>query len=190
MATTEHPDTASAHDGPGPHEDGLRPHRSARTTWLAAAAASVLLAAGGAGALALREGDPATSPQPRAVALTVPGSDGPSMSSCIAFDVAFLRDMPVAFAGTVTSVKDGQVTLSVDRWYRGTAAQERADVVTVTQPGGATSVALDGVEFSQGEQYLVAATDGAVNGCGFSGPADPQLTAAYEEAFGGGGSEG
>ena len=51
-------------------------------------------------------------------------------------------------------------------------------------PGATTSVALDGVEFTQGKQYLVAATNGSVNGCGFSGPADPQLTAAYEQAFG------
>lgn len=44
-------------------------------------------------------------------------------------------------------------------------------------------VALDGVEFAEGERYLVTATDGQVNGCGFSGRATPELTAAYQEAF-------
>ncbi|MEO7980080.1 MAG: hypothetical protein ABI807_04230 [Sporichthyaceae bacterium] len=180
MATTQNPTTSSGTD------DQLVPdeHRSGPGRWLAAAAALVLVAAGVAGALSLRGADhPAPTVLP--VALTAPGGAGPVSGSCIQFDVQFLRDMPVAFAGTVTGVTDEQVTLSVDRWYNGSAAQQRAEVVTVAQPGGNTSVALDGVEFTRGTQYLVAATDGTVNGCGFSGPADPQLTAAYQQAFGG-----
>ncbi len=37
--------------------------------------------------------------------------------------------------------------------------------------------------FRVGERYLVTATDGTVNGCGFSGPATPELERAFEEAF-------
>lgn len=176
MAIIQNPATRT---GDAPEE-----HRRGRGRWLAAAAALVLVAAGTAGALALRGGDQPTKAPGRVVALTVPGGGGPVSGSCIQFDVAFLRDMAVAFAGTVTSVNAEQVILSVDRWYHGSPAQKRAQVVTVAQPGGNTSVALDGVEFTQGKQYLVAATNGTVNGCGFSGPADPQLTAAYQEAFG------
>jgi hypothetical protein len=57
--------------------------------------------------------------------------------------------------------------------------------VTIAQPDGQTSVALDGVSFEQGKRYLVAATEGTVNGCGFSGPATPELQKSYDEAFGG-----
>jgi hypothetical protein len=35
-----------------------------------------------------------------------------------------------------------------------------------------------------GEQYLITATDGNVNYCGFSGPSTPELRSAFEEAFG------
>ena len=67
----------------------------------------------------------------------------------------------------------------MDHWYRGGSA----DLVTVENLGG--SVALDGVEFVAGDDYLVTATDGVVNVCGFSGPATPELEASFEEAFGG-----
>ena len=46
-------------------------------------------------------------------------------------------------------------------------------------------MALDGVELVAGEEYLLTATDGVVNGCGFSGPSTPELEAAFDEAFGG-----
>ncbi len=181
MATTDQPTVREQYDG----DTGAARRRPRRTQWLAGAAALVLLAAGIVGALVLGGADQAPTPAaPRAVALSVSPGGGTATGTCIRFDVSILRDMPVAFAGTATAVTDDQVTLSVDRWYRGTAAQERAEVVTLAVPGGAASVALDGIAFSKGTQYLVAATDGTVNGCGFSGPADPQLRAAYDEAFG------
>jgi hypothetical protein len=86
--------------------------------------------------------------------------------------------MPVAFAGTVVSEEGGAVTLRVDRWYRG----GDADQVRLASPGG--SVALDGVDLREGGPYLIAATGGTVNGCGFSGPPTPELRRAYGEAFG------
>lgn len=101
------------------------------------------------------------------------------MGSCVAFDVAILREMPVAFGGTVVATSAGSVTLDVDRWYKGGSA----DQVTIATPDGTTSVALDGVEFTQGARYLVTATDGNVNTCGFSGPATAELEKAFAEAF-------
>jgi hypothetical protein len=184
MATTEHPiERTSARDDGPPADMG----RGTRTRWLAAAAALVLVAAGVAGALALSGPDATTTTTtkapPTAVTLAMPGG-GTVRGSCIRFDVQFLRDMPVALAGTVTSITDTAVTLRVDKWYRASADQQRAEVVTLAVPSGQTSVALDGVDFSKGARYLLAATNGTVNGCGFSGPADPQLEAAYAEAFG------
>jgi hypothetical protein len=152
------------------------------SVWLAAAVAAaaavivlgVVVLGGGSG--------PAGTPEKEAttLALTLPDSSG-AAGSCIQFDVAFLREMPVAFAGTVSGIDERQVTLDVDRWYRG----GDADVVTLAVPGQQSSAALDGVDFRSGERYLVTATDGTVNGCGFSGPATPDLERAFDEAFGG-----
>jgi len=172
MSTVEQPTSAE------PSSD--TPHtRSTKSLLVAAAAAVVLAAAGVAGAIALTGDGTSDKPGPSALTLQVP--PGGVAGSCIQFDVAFLRDMPVAFAGTVTAVTDSAVSLDVDRWYKGGTA----DTVSVEVPDGQSSAALDGVDFVDGEQYLVTATDGTVNGCGFSGPATPELKKAYAEAFGG-----
>ncbi len=113
------------------------------------------------------------------LALTLP--DPNAMSSCIMFDVAILKGFPVAFAGTVTAVADGTVSLDVTKWYVGGSAQ----VVTLTTPGDTQSISLDGVSFEKDKDYLVTASDGAVTSCGFSGEASPTLEQAFDEAFGG-----
>ena len=141
---------------------------------LAAVVATVLVISGGATTPA---GGGATE-DPTTLALSVAPSD--VANSCIMFDVAYLAEMPVALAGTVTAIEPRQVTLEVDRWYRG----GDADLVTIGVQDN-NSVALDGVEFVEGERYLVTATDGVVNGCGFSGPATPELEQAFEQAFAG-----
>jgi hypothetical protein len=144
---------------------------------LAAAAATVLVL--GAGAVFATSGDdPAPAKKPTTLALSLPDT-GSVAGSCIAFDVAFLREMPVAFAGTVTDISADTVTLDVDRWYKGGSA----DQVAVSLASGQTSAALDGVDFTEGKPYLVAAANGTVNGCGFSGPASAELESAYAEAF-------
>jgi hypothetical protein len=167
---------ADTSDGPG-RTDELAAAR--RRPWLLAVAAAVLLVALVGGLLTLTGGNRAPGgDDPTTLALELPPSD--AAGSCVVFDVQFLAGMPVAFGGTVTAMGDEQVTLQVDRWYRG----GDADQVTLAIAEGQSSAALDGVDFRVGERYLVTATDGTVNGCGFSGPADPQLEQAFEEAFG------
>lgn len=148
-----------------------------RLRWLLAAAVVAAAAVGVGGVVAT--GDKESGPQPSAT-LALSGAPGDAMTSCAVFDVAVLRSMPVAFAGTATSVDDTAVTLEVDRWYTGGTAEQ----VTISVPGGRSRVALDGVEFVDGRRYLVTATDGTVNGCGMSGPRTPELEAAFAEAFG------
>jgi len=144
---------------------------------LAAAAVAVLVL--GAGVVVATSGDEPGpgADSPTTLALSVPPGD--VQSSCVMFDVNTLREMPVAFAGTVTDIGDDEVTLDVNRWYKG----GDADLVTVGLDSGQTSAALDGVDFAAGESYLLTATDGTVNGCGFSGPASPELEAAFADAF-------
>jgi len=150
-----------------------------RPLWLLAAAALVLVAAV-SGALLLGGGEGSgPSREPTPLALDLPAAD--ASMSCVMFDVAVLAEMPVAFGGTVTAIEGGQVSLDVARWYRGGTAER----VTIAVPPQQTSAALDGVDFRTGEQYLITATDGTVNGCGFSGPASAELESAYDQAFGG-----
>lgn len=105
--------------------------------------------------------------------------DSNVMSSCIMFDVSILADMSPAFAGTATAVDGDTVTLDVDHWYAG------GDAATVVLHGSGGSAALDGLTFESGQRYLITATEGNVNFCGYSGPATPERTAAFDQAFGG-----
>jgi hypothetical protein len=160
--------------------DLTRPPRWRRPALVAAAAVAAVGIA--LGATQLTSDDAPATKTPTTVALSAPaGGDGTTMSSCLMFDVAILRDMPVALAGTVVAQDADSVTLRVDRWYKGGSA----DQVRIATPQGTTSVALDGVAFEQGKRYLLTATDGTVNGCGYSGPATPELEKSYAEAFGG-----
>ena len=102
-----------------------------------------------------------------------------SMAMCLAFDVEILRPMEVAFEGTATAVDGDTVTLKVDHWYKGGDAES----VSLVGTQGLEAL-IDGISFEVGEQYLITATDGNVNYCGFSGISTPDLRAAFDEAFG------
>jgi hypothetical protein len=106
------------------------------------------------------------------------GEAGGAMASCLPFDVAFLSEMPLAFEGTVTTVAGEQVTLTVDHWFTGGSAT----TVELSAPAGLTAL-IGGIDFVEGGQYLITATEGAVNYCGYSGPSTPEYRAAFEEAF-------
>lgn len=102
-----------------------------------------------------------------------------SLASCLAFDVEILRPMEVAFEGTATAVDGDTVTLKVDRWYKGGEGES----VSLVGTQGLEAL-IDGIRFEVGEQYLITATDGNVNYCGFSGVSTPELRSAFDEAFG------
>lgn len=109
--------------------------------------------------------------------LTADGSE--AMAMCLVFDPATLAEMSPAFAGTVTDLTDIAATLEVDRWYTG------GDAGTVEiryTPGFEALIGTPVLEV--GQRYLITATDGAVNGCGYSGLATPEYQAQFEEAFG------
>jgi hypothetical protein len=134
-------------------------------------------------AISVTSGGPATPTKAKTtVALKVAGGGtSTSSASCIQFSIAFLREMSTAFSGTVTKTDQGTVTLTVDHWYKGGTSE----VVTITKLlGDATAaVSIDGVDFVQGKRYLVTATNGTVNSCGFTGEATPALEKAFAEAF-------
>jgi hypothetical protein len=175
--------------GPEPEHDGP-PGRSRRRWIVAIVAAAVVLVAAVALVVAAVAGDDGDGGE---------GSDGGStagadadlgttlelslgaddaLASCLALDVAILADMSPAFAATATSVDGETVTLDVDQWYAGGDAES----VVLQAPAGMQAL-IDGFDFEVGEQYLITATDGSVNYCGYSGLATPELTAAYDSAF-------
>ncbi len=153
--------------------------KSRSRRWAPAMAAAAALAVIGVGVGAFLGGDdPAGTPEPVVTTLALPVGSGTSMNSCVPFDVQFLRDMPVAFSGSATEVSDDGVTLEVDRWYKG----GDADVVRLTNYDLST-VSLDGFTFDQGDRYLITATEGTINFCGFSGPWTQDLADAFDKAF-------
>lgn len=155
------------------------PATPTRRRWLpAAAAAAVLVVAGGAYALTAGGDDPA----PTETRLALPGGDGgASMSSCMPVEARFLADMPVALAGTVTEVSSDEVRLDVTRWYKGGDADE----VVLTNLSADLQSLIGATEFRAGEDYLVSATAGTVNACGYTGPATADLQKVFDDAFGG-----
>jgi hypothetical protein len=157
-------------------------NRPNRTRWYAAAAvAAVALVA--AVAIPALNGDGPSSTTTTAVAATpleLSLGDGGAMASCIAFDVAFLSEMQVAFEGTVTGIDGEQVTMTVDEWFKGSDASS----VVLRAPAGMEAL-IGGIDFVEGESYLITAAEGNVNYCGFSGPSTPEFRAAFEEAFNG-----
>ncbi|MGK2928986.1 MAG: hypothetical protein ACSLFO_05350 [Acidimicrobiales bacterium] len=165
-------------DRPADPADPDGPHATRRTVWLAAAAAVVVATIGVGVAFSSGDGDaPVDSAGPP---LELSLGAGDAMASCLPVEAEFLADMPMAFAGTVTAVEGDLVTLEVDRWYTG----GDADVVELRAQGGQAAL-IAGFEFETGERYLVSAFDASVNFCGFSGPATPELTAIFDEAFAG-----
>jgi hypothetical protein len=105
----------------------------------------------------------------------------PSTERCMTPNVEVLRLQTVAFDGVVRSVTGGEATLEPSHFYVG---EETAKVV-VQAPDGDLQALLAAVDFHEGERYLVAASDGRVTLCGFSGAYTEELARLYEDAFGG-----
>jgi hypothetical protein len=153
--------------------------------WLAVAACGAAAIALSGGLYASMQGPAPRTAQPPApvpaVQLALPDPAQAAAGICLVFSVQTLRDMPVAFSGTVTGVDGGTVRMTVDRWYRGGRSQE-----VVLKASAAADVALVGaVTFEQGKRYLVSAGEGVVSSCGYTGEWDPRYEASFREAFGG-----
>jgi hypothetical protein len=149
--------------------------RPAPTRWYAAAAVAAVAIVVAIPALT---GDEAPAPVATAP-LQLSLGEGDAMASCMMFDVAILADMPVAFEGTATSVEGELVTLTVDHWYKGGDAA----TVELTAPGGLVAL-IGGIDFVAGDTYLITASDGVVNYCGYTGPSTPEFRASFDTAFG------
>lgn len=103
-----------------------------------------------------------------------------AMASCLPVEAATLAGMSPAFLGTVTDIEGETITLDIDNWYAGA---DPAEAVELHAEHGLEAL-IGGIDFQVGEQYLITAAEGNVNYCGYSGPADPALTAVFDEAFG------
>ena len=156
------------------------PLRSRRRLLTAGGAALAAAAAVTTGVLVLGGSDPAPG-SPTTLDLTL--SEGAATASCLEFREEILARMPVALAGTVSAVGEDDIVLEVDRWFAG----GDADRVRLEVPGGIGPEAAAlwyGIDFRAGERYLVTATDGNVNSCGYTAPATPDMEAVFERAFG------
>ncbi len=153
---------------------------SIRPAWYLVGAAAVAMVA--FGAVTLFGGgstpDVTANPDGEAIELTVGSED--TLASCMALTPELVRDVPLAFAGTVTAVDGDRATLTVDEWFVGGDAA----TVSLLAPSGLEAL-IGGIDFEEGKSYLVSAYDGVVNYCGFSGEETPELRAIYDEAFAG-----
>lgn len=168
----EHIMTSPTIDRPTP------PPRTRRRLGLAATAAASLAAVAVVAVVGLGGG---SDPDPVAAApleLTLGASD--ALASCLPVSADLLAPMPVAFEGTVETIESETVVLTVGRWFTAGEAQR----VSLLAPAGMEAL-IGGIDFQVGASYLITATDGVVNYCGFSAPATPDLRAMFEEAFGG-----
>lgn len=168
------PDTTPPPTGDAPQDSGT----GRRIAIVATVVAVAVLAFFGLTRFGLGN-DAADVVAPDAAPLELSLGEGDALASCLALDVAVLAQMSPALAATATTVDGETVTLAVDRWYAG----GNADTVVLEAPAGLQAL-IGGIDFVVGEQYLLTASDGVVNYCGYSGPATPELTAAFDEAFG------
>ncbi|MEO5974425.1 MAG: hypothetical protein ABIQ38_04380 [Ilumatobacteraceae bacterium] len=149
-----------------------------RRTWMIIGAAAAVVALGSAIIISNIGGDDGEHAAGQPLELSL--GDGIATSSCMPFEVALLAEMSPAFAATATSVQGDTVTLAVDRWYTG------GDATTVVLHAPlSTQASIDGFDFEIGQHYLITAAEGNVNFCGFSGISTPELSAAFDAAFGG-----
>lgn len=153
-----------------------------RTRWLlaAAAVAAIALAATLVAVNVGGDSNPTAAAQKTVKHLTLPKVGGPAASMCIRFDVDILRDMPVAFSGTVAEATDTDVLLDVDHWYKGGSA----DQVELANHNQADVALEGGIQFEVGHRYLVSASDGTVSMCGYSGEWSAEFEQSYQDAFG------
>lgn len=151
-------------------------------TWLVAAAAVLIIVGVGLFAV-LNQGEDPAAPPTAADDQTVTELTAPSPEAyaarCMVPNAEVLSRQDLAVDGTVTSIADGVVTLTVGEWYAG----DPTDLVRVQAPEEEMQELVGAVDFEEGGRYLVSATDGRVTVCGFSAPWSEDLAALYAQAF-------
>ena len=172
------------------------PRRRTGATWLVAAAAVGVIAAGGAFAVAGLTGNDANMPQAGPQTTTNTPDDnvgvagiagqttqlkaGTPAPKCAALTPAILAQYDQAFQGTVTSVEGNTVTFQTTDVYTG----ELGETVELTAPpAGLAKILGQSTTFQVGQDYLVTAYQGGVSMCGYSGPATTDLQRVFKEAF-------
>ena len=166
MNTPENPDRPTS---PTPAGTG-------RTRWVYSTVAAIAVIGAVAVGVLVSRGD---DEQPAATSVSYGLVAGDPMAMCLRVDEYQPDPAMVGFRGTVVAVADGTVTLDVAKWYGG----GDADQVVLTVGSDMPVVALDGVEFTVGGDYLVGVLADQVLICGISAPFDPALEALYDQWF-------
>jgi hypothetical protein len=160
-----------------------------RRRWPLLVAAALLPVAAGVGWLAtggLQPTGPTAGPGASASGTATPGpvvtltAPGP-MAKCRPPDAATLAgSADFAFAGTLDSVSGKTATFTVTEVFHGPATAR----VQVEVDDTRSETLLGPGTLTVGTGYLIAAADGSVLPCGYSGTADaPGLRALFDEAF-------
>ncbi|WP_151084389.1 hypothetical protein [Nocardioides cynanchi] len=152
-------------------------HDRSPLTWLVAAAAVLLIAAAGVFGLVNRDHGPAPAAQGTVTMLGY----APTQGRCVLPSVGVLRVQTIAFRGTLTTLTDGSATFRVGHWFKGGPT----DLAKVTTAPALLRPLAESADLQVGETYLVAARDGQVTGCGFTGPATGRLATLYQQAYAG-----
>ncbi|MBL7257553.1 hypothetical protein [Paractinoplanes lichenicola] len=158
----------------------VRPRFDTRLLTMAAAVIVLIAAVGG---FLVTRPQPSSGPsQPVAAPVTTELAAPPAANAkCIEPTAAKLKEYAdFAFAGTVTGISRGTVTLAVTRVYLGKPVTE----VRVAQEGYSSETLMGSGRFENGLDYLVASNEGGILVCGYSGEATaPGLQELYDEAF-------
>ena len=158
------------------------------------AAAAVVLIAAGVGFVVVDRGsddadgpgtvvagDPGTGGEesPAATVTDLSVDAGVVAGRCAPPSARVAAQQDVAVDAVVSSVSAGQVVLDPTRFYTG----DQTDQVVVQEVSEDLQALLSAVDFTNGERYLVSASDGRVTLCGLSARWNPDLAAVYDQAF-------
>jgi hypothetical protein len=154
--------------------------------WLVATAAAIVVIAAAAGIFFLKQNPdthsgtvtaaPTATHNQTVTRLTVTDNQ----AKCMAPSAELLtRSADIAFEGTVIGIKGDVVVLMPSKYFRG----HGDGVIEIPQTSGASETLLGGTQFEAGQKYLVAANEGQILVCGYSGVASPELETLYNQAF-------
>lgn len=105
---------------------------------------------------------------------------GSAAARCQALTPELLAQYDQAFVGLVTAVGDGAVTFTTLEVYQGQVGET---VVLAAGPADVPELLTGATEFETGQSYMVAAYQGVVSRCGYSGPATPEMEQIFRRAF-------